>query len=408
VARRILLVVENLSVPFDRRVWQEACALRDAGCDVDVICPEGTTTDREPHAVIDGVTIHRYPLNEATGGAVDYLREYGRALWQTRRIARRLAADRPFDVVQACNPPDLLFLVALTLRRHGTRFVFDHHDLVPELYLSREDRPRRMVHRALLLLERLTFATADLVLSTNESYRQVAIDRGRVRPDRVHVVRSAPDLTRFRRGHVDRSLRRGRKHLLLYLGVMGPQDGVDHALRALDHLRRRRGRDDVHATFIGAGPSLDACVALARQLDLTDVEFTGRVPDEVLARYLATADLGLAPDPMNPLNDLSSMNKVVEYLAMGVPVVAFDLKETRVSAGEAGLYAPANDDEALAACIDRLLDAPEQRARMAAEGRRRVAAELSWDVSKDNLLAAYESLGLSAGTMPVADRVPVG
>jgi glycosyltransferase involved in cell wall biosynthesis len=392
-SRRVLILVENLSVPFDRRVWQEAQALTGAGYHVEVICPQGKTCDRERHVVLEGIHIHRYPLREATGGGLDYLREYSVALWRTLVLALRLGWRTPFDAVHACNPPDLLFLVALVLRLRGTRFVFDHHDLVPELYRSREGRQSPLVHRALLALERLTFRTADLVLSTNESYRTIAIRRGRVPAERVHVVRSAPDLGRFVQGIPDQSLRRGRRHLVVYLGVMGPQDGVDHALRALAHLRDDLGRDDVHAVFIGAGPSFDDCVALADRLQLDDVvEFTGRIPDADLARYLATADLGLAPDPFNPLNDLSSMNKVVEYLAMGVPVVAFDLVEMRVSGGDAGWYSPIDDDRAFAAGIDALLADVERRRRMTREGRRRVREELSWDISRRNLLAAYASL----------------
>lgn len=291
--RRALVLVENLSVPFDRRVWQECTTLRDAGWRVDVICPQGSKRDTEPEAEIDGVRIHRYPLRAATGGPAGYLKEYGTALWHTMRLARKVG---PVHVVHACNPPDLLFLPALWLKRHGARFVFDQHDLVPELYLSRFDRGKDLLYRAVCGLERLTYRAADVVIATNESYRDVAVRRGRRRPSDVFVVRSAPDTDRFHPVPAEPELKRGKPHLLCYLGVMGPQDGVDYALRALAKLRDEVGRDDWHAVFVGGGDTFDAMVELSRQLGLSDrVQFTGRVPDADLARYLSTADVCLSP-----------------------------------------------------------------------------------------------------------------
>jgi glycosyltransferase involved in cell wall biosynthesis len=389
---RILILVENLSVPFDRRVWQESRALVDAGHEVTVICPRGDKRDSEPYARIEGVEIHRYALEPATGGPSGYLREYGTALWQSLKLARALDRERPFDVVQACNPPDLLFLVALPLKLRGARFVFDHHDLVPELFRSRFGKggPLLWANQA---LERLTFRLADQVISTNESYRSVAVGRGRVAPERTTVVRSAPDLSRFVPVAPDAALRRGRRHLVCYLGVMGPQDGVDYALRSLAILRDDLGRDDVQAAFLGYGDAWDELVALARELGLDDrVEFPGRVSDEDVARYLSTADVCLAPDPKNPLNDVSTMNKIVEYMAMSRPLVSFDLIEARVSAGEAALYATPNDEREFARLIAELLDDPERRARMGALGRQRVEQELSWEHSRAALLRAYEAV----------------
>lgn len=394
VPPHVLILVENLSVPFDRRVWQESRALTEAGYRVSVICPRGTKRDTEPHAEIEGVKIHRYPLRPATGGPLGYLREYGLAMWHTMRLARRVHRAQPVDAVHACNPPDLLLLAALPLKLRGARMVFDHHDLVPELFESRFGG-RGPLYRLSVLLERITFALADVVISTNESYREVAIRRGRKDPDRVHVVRSAPDLSRFTPTAPNPALRRGRRHLLCYLGVMGPQDGVDYALRAIAHLRDVMGRTDVHATFIGAGDAFDDLVRLSHDLGLDDiVEFTGRAPDAAVREYLSTADVCLAPDPKNPLNDVSTMNKIVEYMAMSRPLVSFDLREARVSAGDAALYARANDIEDFAALIARLLDDPDARTRMGALGRRRVEASLSWRTSTANLLAAYHDLGL--------------
>ncbi|MFF4403878.1 glycosyltransferase family 4 protein [Streptomyces sp. NPDC001262] len=404
--RRALILVENLSVPFDRRVWQECTTLRDAGWTVDVICPQGSKRDREPEAVVDGVRIHRYPLRAATGGPAGYLREYGSALWHTARLARKVG---PVHVVHACNPPDLLFLPALMLKRRGARFVFDQHDLVPELYLSRFDRGQDLLYRAVCALERFTYRAADVVLATNESYRDVALRRGGKRPSDVFVVRSAPQTDRFQPVPPEPELKRGKPHLLCYLGVMGPQDGVDYALRALAKLRDELGRTDWHAVFVGAGDAFDAMVKLSRRLGLSEqVEFTGRIPDADLVRYLSTADVCLSPDPRNPLNDVSTMNKVLEYMAMGRPIVSFDLREARVSAGDAAVYAPANDEAEFARLIGLLLDDPEKRARMGKTGQERISGELSWRNSQVSLLAAYAVACRDRTAVPAGDPVRPG
>lgn len=390
---RALILVENLSVPFDRRVWQESTTLRDAGWEVHVICPQGTKRDTEPYVELDGVRIHRYPLAAATGGPAGYLKEYGSALWHTFRLARGIERRvGRIDVVHACNPPDLLYLVARMLKRRGAKFVFDQHDLVPELYLSRFDRGEDLLYRAVRRLERSTYRAADVVIATNESYRQVALNRGGMDPDRVFVVRSAPAVERFRRVAPEPELRRGRPHLLCYLGVMGPQDGVDYALHSLAALRDEQGRTDWHAVFVGAGDTFDEMKALAVRLGLGDqVEFTGRIPDEDLVRYLSTADVCLSPDPLNPLNDVSTMNKVMEYMAMGKPIVSFELREARVSAGDAAVYAVANDVSEFAKLTAELLDDPAERARMGEIGKARVDGPLSWKNSSEALLAAYEA-----------------
>ncbi|MFI6801031.1 glycosyltransferase family 4 protein [Streptosporangium canum] len=389
MAGKALILVENLSVPFDRRVWQESTTLRDAGWDVHVICPQGTKRDTEPRVEIDGVKIYRYPLRAATGGPLGYVQEYGSALWHTFRLARRIG---PVDVVHACNPPDLLFLVARMLKRQGARFVFDQHDLVPELYLSRFDRGKDFLYRAVCRLERLTYQAADVVIATNESYREVAIGRGGKKPEEVFVVRSAPAVERFHQVPMEESIKRGKPHLLCYLGVMGPQDGVDYALRSLARLRDDLGRTDWHAVFVGGGDTFEDMIAFSRELGLSDsVEFTGRIPDEDLLRYLSAADVCLAPDPLNPLNDVSTMNKIMEYMAMARPIVSFDLREARVSAGDAAVYAPANDESEFAKLIARLLDDPQERRRMGETGKARVTGPLSWERSRTALLAAYEA-----------------
>jgi glycosyltransferase involved in cell wall biosynthesis len=390
---RVLILVENLSVPRDKRVWPECRALVRAGYDVVVICPRGDELDTAPFERVEGVEIHRYTATFANGSTAGYLREYATALWWMSRLALRLAGRRGFDVVHACNPPDLLLLAAVPLKLRGAKLVFDHHDLVPELY---ECRFRRggLLHRLARLAERVTFALADVVISPNESYRRLAIERGAKRPEDVFVVRNAPDASRLRPENGDSALRRGRSHLLAYVGVMGPQDGVDLAVRALGDLRRIR--DDWHAVFVGDGDVLEQARALAHQVGIGDVvEFTGFLHDAAgVRRVLASADVCLAPEPKNSLNDVSTMIKIAEYMAMERPIVAFDLAESRVTAGAAAVYASPNDPSSFARCIDGLLDDPERRASMGAAGRERVENGLSWEQSTRCLLEAYaQALG---------------
>ena len=386
---RILFLVENESVPADRRVWDESLALMRAGFDVAVICPQGTDRDRLAVECWDGIDIHRFPLRFAGGGLLGYVREYATALWRMSRIARRLARARPFDVVHASNPPDLLLLTVMGLKLRGARMVFDHHDLVPELCLARFGRAGRILHPLALAAERLSFGLADVVIATNESYRRIALTRGAKRPEDVFTVRNGPDLARFRPREPDPSLKRGRAHLIGYLGVMGIQDGIDHALRALALLAERRR--DWRAMFIGDGPELPRMRELARQLDLGDaVEFVGWQHDEGILRVLSSADVCLAPDPKSPLNDVSTMVKIAEYMAMARPIVSYSLTESRISAGGAAAYAEPNNVEDFARLIDDLLDDPDRRAAMGAIGRERVEQRLSWEHSERALTAAYD------------------
>lgn len=377
-------------MPSDRRVWNECRTLAAAGWDVVVVCPQGTDRDREERATIEGIEIHRYPLRPAEGGPAGYVREYLQAMWRIRSLARELGRGQRFDVVHAANPPDFLLLAARALRRSGARFIFDHHDLVPELYQSRFATDRRHpVVQVTRLVERLAFRLADVSIATNESYRRIAIERGGMDPDDVFVVRNGPDLGRFGPASPDPDLKHGRAHLIAYLGVMGPQDGIDHALGALAVLHERR--QDWRAIFIGDGDVLDAMRARARDLGIADVvEFAGWRGDEDIRRILSTADVCLAPDPPSPLNERSTMMKIPEYLAIGRAVASYDLPESRVSAGEAGIYAQAGDQADLARCIDSLLSDPALRDRMGRLGRERVEHRLAWEHSATQLLAAYD------------------
>lgn len=397
-APRVLILVENNPIHSDRRAWNICLALVRAGCEVVAVCPQGPNDERPCYELRDGVQIHRYPLRFADGGVGGYVREYGSALWHTWRLVRRLSRERPFDVVHACNPPDFLLFAAWPARRAGARLVFDHHDLTPELFVTRFGTRHRWLHRLTLLLERMCFAVADVVLATNESYRQVAHTRGGKRPEEVFVVRNGPDLRRFRPLTPDPSLKRGRPLLIGYVGMMAPQDGVDHALRALALLGERR--QDWHAIFAGEGDARPELSRLSAELGIEDrVEFVGWLGDEQIARLLSSADVCLAPEPQSPLNDVSTMIKIAEYMAMSRPVVAYGLRESRFSAGEAGAYADANDVASYATRIDELLSDPARRLQMGRIGRERVEQELSWEHSERHLAAAYRSVldGSSSG-----------
>jgi glycosyltransferase involved in cell wall biosynthesis len=389
-ARGVLIVVENLSVPFDRRVWLEATALRDAGYTVSVICPRGGRMDSEPYVNLDGIAIYRYALPRTATGLLSFAREYSAALLKTTWLALEVFRARGFRVIQSCNPPDFFFLVSLMYRPFGVRFVFDHHDLAPELFKVQFGTRFPLLYRLLLFLERCSFRAADTVITTNLSLREVAIRRGGVPPERIFVVRNGPDTTRFRSLPACERLDLGFPFVVAYLGVMGPQDGVDLALHAADLIVHRHGRADVGFFFIGDGDAGGRLRALASALRLdANVRFLGRLPDGEVVRYLGSSDVCLCPDPANGFNELHTMNKTADYLAMGRAVVAFDLAETRRSAEDAAVYARANDVEDFAAKILQLLGDPEQRERMGLAGIDRVRDCLSWDHSRAVLLAAY-------------------
>jgi glycosyltransferase involved in cell wall biosynthesis len=385
VQRRVLILVENLPSPFDRRVWQEATTLRDAGYGVSIICPTGRGCEKKFEA-IDGIDIWRYDLPTEAAGALGYLVEYSFALFWTFLYSFRIR----FDVIHACNPPDLFFLIGNFWKLFGKKFVFDHHDANPELYEAKFGR-RDLLWKAMCLFERLTFRFADVSIATNESYRRIAVERGGMPPDKVFVVRSGPSLERLRIVPPDQKLKRGKKHLVGYVGVMGKQEGIDLLLQAVQHIVRQR--QDIHFGLVGGGTSLEEMKALARQLGIADyVTFTGRVPDAELLAMLNTADVCVNPDVANAMNDISTMNKIMEYMALGKPIVQFDLAEGRFSAREASLYAKKNDAADLAAKIVELIDDPARRASMGAYGRRRVQEELEWRYEAPKLLAAYASL----------------
>jgi len=396
VERRVLIIVQNLPVPFDRRVWLECQALVSAGYRVAVVCPKGSGDP--PYQVIDTVELYKYRPYAPGGSKLSFVTEYAYSFLATARLALKARRSGRFAVMQACNPPDIFWPIALLLRaRDGTRFVFDHHDLCPELFESRFPDGPKLPYRALRFLERRTHRTADHVISTNGSYRDIAIRRSGKAPADVTIVRTGPDPQRLRRGPADPAHRRGRRFLAAYIGVMGPQDGVDIVVRAADIVVHELGRDDIAFTLIGSGDCFDDLVALRDKLGLAGhVEFTGRAPDELVTSILSTADVGLSPDPKNPLNDLSTMNKSMEYMAFELPVVAFDLRETRVSCGDAAVYVRPNDVRDYAEAIVQLMDDEPKRALLGKVGRTRVEQELAWGHQERAYLDVYQRV--TAGT----------
>ena len=395
----MLIIVQNLPVPFDRRVWLECQALVSAGYRVAVVCPKGAGDPS--YQIVDSVELYKYRPYAPGGSKVSFVTEYAYSFLATAWLALKARRSGRFAVLQACNPPDIFWPIALLLRAvDGTRFVFDHHDLCPELFESRFPDGPKLPYRALRALERRTHRTADQVISTNGSYRDIAIRRSGKAPADVTIVRTGPDPQRLRRGPADPAQRRGRRFLAAYIGVMGPQDGVDIVVRAADIVIRELGRDDIAFTLMGSGDCFNDLVALRDELGLAGhVEFTGRVPDELVRGILSTADVGLSPDPKNPLNDLSTMNKSMEYMAFELPVVAFDLRETRVSCGDAAVYVKPNDVRDYAEAIVQLMDDEPKRALLGKVGRTRVEQELAWSHQEHAYLEVYQRV--TAGTRAV-------
>jgi glycosyltransferase involved in cell wall biosynthesis len=406
--RRGLIIVQNLPVPFDRRVWLEATTLARAGYQVSVICPKakGFTASFES---LEDVHIYRYALPVDAQGAAGFMVEF---LWcflrtavKTIRVAIR---GRGFDVLHICNPPETYWPLARFWKLFGKRFLFDHHDLSPEMYEAKfGSSSDRLTPRALRFLERKTFDTADLIVTTNQSHKQIAVGRGGVAADDVYVVRSGPDLGRLTVYPPDPAWRKGKRHLLVYLGEICRQDGVDHLVRALKVLRDELGRDDLHCVLVGGGPHQPAIKAYADEIGVAEMcTFTGRVSDDLLCRVLSSADVGVDPDPKNAWSDKSTMNKIMEYMFFGLPIAAYELAENRVSAGPAALFAEANREGALAGCIAKLLDDPARRRQMSEAGRERVRHGLAWEHSAPVLLAAYDRLWPAPDGRRVIDLEP--
>lgn len=385
--KHILIIVENLPLPFDRRVWQEANTLKDAGADVSIICPR---TEQYPkkYEELNGIYIYRHPLNIEASGALGYLIEYSTALFWEVWLSWKIFFRKRFHVIQGCNPPDLIFLVALPFKLFGVKYVFDHHDINPELYEAKFNK-KNFFYRLMVLFEKLTFKTADYSIATNDSYREIAINRGKMDRNKVVVVRSGPKLDRLKIQPPNNTYKKGKKYLIGYLGVIGEQEGIDLLLEAFKMLSTKR--DDVQLAIVGGGTSLDALKVLSHKMGLEDVvDFYGRVSDELMVDILNTADICVNPDKPTVMNNLSTMNKIMEYMALKKPIVQFDLKEGRFSAQDASLYAINVND--FSEKINFLLENEGIQKQMGRFGYERVITELSWEHESGKLIRFYNTV----------------
>jgi glycosyltransferase involved in cell wall biosynthesis len=389
-AGKILIIVQNLPVPFDRRVWLEAQTLRDQGYKISVICPKSREF-RESHTVIDRIAIYRYRVPLEAHGFLGYVFEFIYAWLATAILSVKVLFREGFDVIHACNPPDTYFLLGLIYKLFGKTFLFDHHDLSPEMFSAKYEKANKLLYKGLVFLEKLTMRTAKVVLATNESHKEIAMKRGKKPAEDIFIVRSGPDLRRLKIKPEEKALKAGRKYLVCYLGEMCPQDGVDYLLISAKYLSENLGRQDVQFVIMGGGPEMPKLKALSEKMGLAKfVHFTGRIPDEEVCRYLSTADLCVDPDPWSEWANKSTMNKIMEYMAFGKAIVAFDLKESRNSAQQAAVFAKPDDVIDFSLKIHQLLDDPERRASMGRFGLQRVKNELAWDHTHKALLAAYQ------------------
>lgn len=407
-AHKVLMLVENLSVPADPRVWREAQTLSHFGFEVSVICPRGETRDQEPYVCMENIHIYRYRLPMSPNTSIGYIKEYATAMLKTFGLSLNVWFRHGFDVIHTANPPDTFFAIGLFYRLFGKKTVFDQHDLAPEMFHIRFQNRMKPLYKLLQFFEQCSYRTAHIVITTNESQKRNAMEQGHCPPEKVFVVRNGPDMARYMPVTPEPELKQGKRYLLAYIGVMGIQDGVEYALHALSVLVHKRGRHDILLALMGDGDQIITLKALTHELKLGEyVHFAGWVQRHEMLRYLTVADIGLSPDPSNLLNDRSTMLKTMEYMAMGKPVVAFDLPETRFSAQDAALYATPNQVEEFAEQIERLLDDDVLRFKMGAYGHRRVVEVLCWDRTKYHLWSAYKALFPEMAEIEAPAPVPV-
>lgn len=406
--KKILMLVENISVPLDSRVWPEAKALRDAGFQVSVVCPKGVGRDEESFICLEDISIYRYQLPAIGNKYVAYLGEYGFSLVMTFLLSLKVLFRRGFDVIHASNPPDMLFLIGLFYRLLGKKYIFDQHDLTPEMFRVKFNGRMKLLYKLQLFLETRSYRTSKVVITSNLSQKKRAIERGGCHAGKVFVVRNGPNSKQMELAPPEAELKSGRRYLLAYVGFMSSQDGVEYALHALHDLVYERGRQDTSLVLMGDGDSAPMLRSLAHELKLDDyVNFTGWIERKDVQRYLSVADVGLTPDPQNGLNEYSTMLKTMEYMAMGKPVVSFDLQEGRFSAQDAALYAKPNQVKDFADKIETLLDNEELRTTIGAIGRRRIEQELSWEHSKKNLLRVYDAIFPDEAQSPISNSANI-
>ena len=390
-AGKVLIIVQNLPVPFDRRVWLEAKTLRDYGLKISIISPKSKEFAKS-YEMIEDIAVYRYKMPVEAEGVLSYLFEFAYAWLATAVLSLKVLWREGFDVLQACNPPDTYWLLGRFYKLFGKMFIFDHHDLSPEMFDAKYSG-KPFLRRILVWLEKKTFSTASLVICTNDSYKRVAIDRGLRKPEDVYVVRTGPDLKRLVKRKAEPARKYGRQHLVCYLGEMCPQDGVDGLLESVDYFLNRLSRRDTHFVLIGGGPAMPQLKRQSQEMGLSGfVTFTGRISDEELCRYLSTADVCVDPDPWSEWSNYSTMNKILEYMAFAKPTVAFRLYEHQQSAGDAALYVRPNDTGLFAKAIADLLDDPKRREYMGRVGYERIRNHLSWEQTHKPLIAAYRRL----------------
>ena len=393
--KRILMLLENSAFPGDQRVRREALSLATAGFQVTVICPKSVVKAQPRREIYHNIDVYRYSAPFRADSFLGYLWEYGYAMVMTFFLSLTVFFRQGFDIIHAHNPPDTFVFIAAFYKIFGKRFVFDHHDLSPEMYYHARfgEGGSKKVYNILITLEKITFSLADHVISTNESYKKIAIERGRVPEENITVVRNGPDIDRLKLVEPDTELIKMGKTIIAYVGALGFQDGLDYLLRAFQHLIKDLNRSDFFCVVMGAGTALPRLRELATELELDDyVWLTGYVSDDDLVRYLSTADICVDPDPSNPFNDRSTMIKMAEYMALGKPIVAFDLPEHRVTAGDAAVYAQPNDEMDFARLLQVLMDNPMRRQSMSEIGLQRVETKLMWQHQEKHLIGVYEKL----------------
>jgi glycosyltransferase involved in cell wall biosynthesis len=387
----VLIIVENLPVPFDRRVWQEASTLNEAGYNVSIICPKGKGYS-ESFQIIDGIEIFRHSLPFEADRILGYVGEYLWALCAQIYLTLRICLTRKKHILHACNPPDTIFIIGIFFRLFGKKFVFDHHDICPELFDVKFGH-RGLAYKLSVFLERCSFAAANISIATNESYARIAVTRGRMKREKVFIVRSGPDLRRIRRVPEESELKCGKSHLVAYVGVMGKQEGLDLLLESIKYLVDQMQREDIHFALVGGGTELETLKEYAKELEVEPyVTFFGRVPDDRLLEVLSTADVCVNPDRVNEMNSMSTMNKILEYMALGKAIVQYEMVEGRVSAGDSSLYASPNDSDDFAQKIVELIDNPKLREKMGKAGRAKIESSLSWRHQSKKLIEAYSTL----------------
>jgi glycosyltransferase involved in cell wall biosynthesis len=387
--KHILIIVENLPLPFDRRVWQEANTLRSNGAEVSIICPlmKGYTKTYEE---INGINIYRHPLPTEGRKGFGYIAEYSAAIFWEFLLSWKIFFKKRFHLIQGCNPPDLIFLTALFFKPFGVKYVFDHHDINPELYIAKFGK-KGFLYRLMILFERLTFFAAKYSIATNESYKEIAIRRGKMKPDKVAIIRSGPSLDRLRITPGNIKYKKGRKYLVGYVGVIGEQEGLDLLLASAKIITDKT--KDVQFAIVGGGTDLEKIRKLSVDMGLSDyVTFYGRVSDEILVDILNTADVCVNPDKPTEMNNLSTMNKIMEYMAIKKPIVQFDLKEGRFTAQNASLYAENNNVNDFAEKILWLLNNDKERIKMGEFGYQRVINKLSWEHESKKLIEFYKKV----------------